>query len=157
MLAGYVGAASDAMQQQLLLPGITAEKKWALSLGLARQGNTDCIEFCINSIKKVPVGNDLIKFVIPDLLYIREKKATDYCVELLNMDEKLCTSADPDKQEKILCGYYIVELLAPVILNFPYKTDGTGSLVAENYESALIAVKAWFQANPNYTLNKDIY
>ena len=157
MLAGYVGAASDIIQQQLLQPDLSNEKRWALSLALARQGNEEYINYCVNAIKKMPVSNDLIYYVIPDLIYIRQKEAIDYCIEIINNNEKLCVSADPDKQEKIVCGYYILELIAPVISDFPFQTDGTGSLITNDYELALTKIRTWFKENPDYILKKEIF
>ncbi len=157
MLAGYVGISPESLEKQLLMPDITKEKKWALSLALAREGKTEQIEYCLNVIKKMPVNNDLMNYILPDLIYIRQKEAIDYCIILLNSDEKLCSPSDPDKQGKILCGYYMMEQLATVVIDFPYKIDGTGSLITEDYESALNTVRKWFQTNPTYKLNTEIF
>lgn len=157
LLAGYVGAAQEFIHKRIIKQDITNEDKWTLALALARMGYPEQINYCVSKIKEVPLTNDFIYYLIPDLLYIRQKEAFDYCIELLNNDSKACTSSDPDYQIKILCGYRILELIAPYIKEFPFKTDGTGSLNTNDYEEALQISRAWFNDHKNYMLDTDLY
>lgn len=157
MLAGYIGTGEETMRKKLLLPDINVETRWFYSLALARLGSSEHAAYCVSAVKKMPVNNDLVTFILPDLIYTRQSEAIIYCVEILNQDTKNCYSPNPDKPDNILCGYFIMELLAPVIIDFPYKTDATGSLNTVNYEKALKDIRQWFKENPDFTIRTDVF
>ena len=71
--------------------------------------------------------------------------------------KKLCQSPNPDLSEKIPCAYRIIELLAPVIENFPIKVDPAIGLESDNYPKTLQTVRNWFKNNNNYKIKKDKY
>jgi hypothetical protein len=50
-----------------------------------------------------------------------------------------------------------MELLAPVIVDFPVKTDATGQLATEDYDHALQVVRKWFINNTEYKMKEDSY
>ncbi|MFT3738454.1 MAG: hypothetical protein QM786_06825 [Breznakibacter sp.] len=158
MMAGYIGVGKSLFQQKLLQPDdIPADVRWAMQLALARMGNTASLDACLAVIKKAPLGNETVECLIPDIIYMRQKKGIDYCIEILNDPRTLCMSADPDKSVRIMCSYRIMEFLSPVVADFPYKTDASGSLVARSYEEALLNVREWFVSHPNYSLHSDKY
>lgn len=157
LLAGYVGCGKEYMNQKLAEESVSNEIKWAYSLALARQGDKERLNYCLDNVKKVSPGNNLATHLVPVLIYTHQKEALDYCAGLLNSDEKLCHSADPDNSEYILCGYYIMELLAPVIKDFPLETDETGMIITGNYEKALAEVRKWFKTNPDYKIINNKY
>ena len=43
------------------------------------------------------------------------------------------------------CGYRIMEYLAPVIKDFPLKTDASGDVITKDYEHALMQVREWLK------------
>ncbi len=152
MLAGIVETGQETLRKKFLMPDINNEIKWAIALALARQGSSEHTNYCVQLANKLPANNNLISYIIPDLIYTRQKQAIDYCVQIINKDSKDCYSPNPDKPEFILCAYFVMELLAPVIMDFPLKTDATGTLVTGDYEKALITARAWFANNPNYKI-----
>jgi hypothetical protein len=154
MLAGMVGAGQETMQKKFLMPEVKNETKWALSLALARQGSNKHTNYCVELVKNIPVNSDLVAYLIPDLIYTRQNQAIDYCIEIIYSDKKDCYSPNPDKPEFILCAYRIMELLAPVIIDFPLQTDATGSLITNDYEEALKITRDWFINNPTYQISR---
>ncbi len=152
MLAGNVGAGREAMQKKLLDKNISYETKWSYSLALARQGSAKHINYCMSQINEISVNNDLIAYIIPDLVYTRQREMIDFCINIVFKDSKDCYSPNPDKPEYILCAYRVLELIAPVIKNFPYKIDDTGTLDTDDYDKALSIARKWFTDNPNYTI-----
>jgi hypothetical protein len=51
-----------------------------------------------------------------------------------------------------------MELLAPVIVDFPVKTDITGQLETDDYPAALQTVRKWFvNNNMEYNMRNEIY
>ncbi len=154
LLAGYVSFGNEVLQRKLLLKDdYTQRQIWQMHLALARMGNTKSLNYCVDLAQKVKDGNDKVAYILPDLIYTRQKQAIDYCVEILNDDHKHCTSPDPDKDEKICCGYRVMELLAPVIVDFPYELDASGTLNTSDYPSALKESRDWFRTNPDYQIN----
>lgn len=154
VLAGIVGTGKETMQKEFLKPENNNETKWILSLALARQGSSKHINYCMERVKSIPVNSDLISYVIPDLIYTRQNQAINYCIEIINSNNNDCYSPNPDKPEFILCAYRIIELLAPVIKDFPFQTDATGSLVTNDYEEALIITRDWFTNHPNFQISQ---
>lgn len=158
LLAGYVGAGNEEMQRKLLLPEReTAENLWTLHLAQSRMGNVSSVSHCLDRAKRVPVCDAMVNGLVPDLIYTRQRELLDYCVSILGLEEPLCTSLNPDRPERILCGYRVLELLAPVIEAFPIRVDATGSLVTSDYVEALKQARAWFQTHPDYGIINEGY
>ena len=88
---------------------------------------------------------------------MRQKESFDYCISILNSKERLCHSLNPDNSESILCGYRILEMLAPVVVNIPLTVDASGSLSSDDYESQLESVRQWFLNNREYQLKTSVY
>jgi hypothetical protein len=157
LLAGFIGTGKEALYQQYLKAGLPVKEKWNIALALARMGKAEEIEYCVKKIKTLPVNSEMIGYALPDLIYIRQKQAIDYCVELLYSDEKLCRSPNPDFSEPIPCAYRIMEQLAPVIVGFPVQVDVTGTLDTGDYPKALQKVRAWFSENTGYEIKTTTY
>ncbi|NOQ25701.1 MAG: hypothetical protein GQ564_10110 [Bacteroidales bacterium] len=154
MLAGMVGAGQETMQKKFLMPEVKNETKWALALALARQGSNKHTKYCVELVKNISINSDLVAYLIPDLIYTRQNQAINYCIEIIHSNKKDCYSPNPDKPEFILCAYRIMELLAPVIIDFPLQTDATGSLATNDYEEALKITRNWFINNPTYQISR---
>jgi len=72
-------------------------------------------------------------------------------IEVLMSDLANCESADNDNPTAILCGYRVMEQLAPAIKNYPLTLDASGDVKTNDYKKSLALVRKWFQEN------KDIY
>ncbi|NPA67687.1 MAG: hypothetical protein GXO50_03665 [Chlorobi bacterium] len=132
--------------------------KWQIHLTLARLGETDETAYCTNLARSKGVNDRIIHFLLSDLVYTRQKQAFNYLIEILNSQEKNCRPANPHIEDAIVCGYRIMELLAPVIKDFPFETyPGTSQLKAKDYDKALQEVRQWFKNNPDYEIKKDTF
>ncbi len=120
-------------------------EQWVINLALARMGDENAIQFCLSTAKNMPVNDDFIYEIAPDLVYTRQKEIIDYLITLLMSEEKKCYSANPESPAKISCGYRIMEYLAPVIKDFPLQTDPAGEIVTDNYKRALESSRDWFK------------
>ena len=154
LLSGIAGAGKETMQKDFLNPDISNENKWILSLALARQGSLTHTNYCMEHVKSYPIKSEFISYIIPDLIYTRQRQAIDFCIDIIFSDKKNCYSPNPDKPEFILCAYRVMELLAPVIVDFPYQVDATGSLVTNDYEEALTVTRNWFTNNPTFQIRQ---
>jgi len=140
------------------LSDVTLKKsdKWAIHLALARMGEQESIEFLKERASSLQLNSNVVDHIYDGLIYTRQKVLFDLIVEKIFSDEKLCESSNPDSEMSILCGYKILELIAPYIDGFPIKTLPSGDLDVESYENALITARCWFLNNQmNYEIIKN--
>ncbi len=157
LLAGFVSTGQDILQQKLLQPDLPGKAQWKTHLALARMGEKTSIDWCLDQVKNIELNNNTVEYLVPDLVYTRQPRMINLCINYLNSDEKKCYSADPDNDQNMLCGYRIMELLAPVIKDFPYETDATGSILTDDYTKALSIVRTWFEKHPDYTTKNEYF
>jgi len=138
-------------------PGNRAPIRWAALLSLARLGDTDAISDIMARVKKLPVTDDLVYKVFPDLAFTRNKQLIGYMVEVLMSDSKDCLGADAEREMNIPCGYRIMEQLAVIIEGFPLVLDDFGDVKTNDYPAALLQVREWFVNNTDYTIRNDRY
>ena len=136
---------------------LARKDRWAAMLALARMGDQQAFDDVLNRIKRMPVGDAVVYEVFPDLIYTRRPEAISYLVEALNNDAKNCESANSDNPERIPCAYRIMEMLAPVIENYPLKQNASGDIDTNDYPAALQKVRDWFKTNKEYKILRDTY
>ena len=140
------------LSRQMIDKESDVETRWAMHLAMARLGEQRDIDFVVRRAASIPYEyvEDLMRLIIPELIYTRQKQAIDVCVKILQDDGCKCASGNPNVDAKILCGYRIMELLAHVVKGFPYAVSATGMIETDDYEGALRVVRKWFADNPNY-------
>jgi hypothetical protein len=131
--------------------------RWAAMLALARMNDQQAIDDVLNRVKRMPVGDAVVYEVFPDLVYTRRPEAVSYLVEALNNDAKNCESANSDDTERIPCAYRVMEMLAPIIENYPLKQNASGDIETYDYPMALQTVREWFKINKAYKILRDTY
>jgi|GEM_PF-503901 len=131
---------------------LTKKDRWSAKLALARMGDEKYVNYCVQKIQSMPINDDIVYELLPDLIYTRQPSAFSYLIKILNNDAKLCMSSNPDKEAAILCGYRVMEYLAPVIKDFPLQTDASGDIQHDDYDDALAIVRKWFEDNPEYEI-----
>jgi hypothetical protein len=157
-LCGFLGLADQItiIQSQIQSNSIKSKSdKWAAYLALCRMGNTQAMSYVMTRVKKHGINDDVVYEVFPDLIYTRQPEAISYIVEVLHSDAKNCESPNPEINEAIPCAYRVMEYLAPVIEDFPLKTDASGDLVVQDYKEALTQVRSWFGRHPDYEIRVD--
>jgi hypothetical protein len=132
-------------------------ERWPIRTALARLGNDKQISFCVSYAENKVIDDKAVYGLLQDILYIKQPKAIDYLIKILNNDDKNCRPADPDNSTPITCAYRIMEMLAPVIENFPLKTDLTGEIICKDYPEALEVARKWFSENKSYVINRNKY
>jgi len=141
--------------RSLTQPGNPQGIRWAAIVSLARMNDTDAVAEMMRRVKKLPVNDDIIYKLFPDLAYSRSDEAIRYMIEAMRSDEKKCFTADAERQQPIPCGYRIMEQLAPVIEGYPVQLDESGDIKTKDYVAALKSVRAWFDQHPAYTIRHD--
>jgi len=136
----------------------TATEKWAIYTALARMGEESAIEYCLEIARKLPVNDDFVYEIAPDLIYTRQKPLINYLIELLHSNEKNCSTPNPEQETEIRCGYRIMEQLTPIVNNFPLKVDAAGEIETDDYRKALRKSRKWFKQNKdNYQIIRNTY
>ncbi len=153
MLAGYIGLSDHKNKISSVISSEQAFKiKWAARLALARMGDQDAISYLVNKLQTAPVNDDFVYDYVPDLIYTRRLEIYQFLETIIMSEEKNCFSANPDSNAKILCGYRVMEYIAPTIQNFPLPIDEFGELEVDDYEVALRELRTWFAQNDSYVI-----
>ncbi|WP_439182733.1 hypothetical protein [Carboxylicivirga taeanensis] len=158
LLAGYLGFGKEQLQRRLLAQDrFSPIQQYWMHLALARMGEVSSVDYCLKQASEIKNVHSKVMYIVPQLIYTRQRAAVNHCIEMLYIDEKLCYSSDPDNNNMVCCGYRIMELLAPVIVNYPYEVDFSGMLIAKDYEEALIEIREWLLINQDYQLTTTTY
>jgi len=152
LLAGFLNIGHETIYRLSINPDTPQRLKWDLQLALARMGEPKALEIIMATVNQMDINDQVIIYLIPGLIYTRQKEAIDYCIEIIFDNEKNCSSPNAESSSKIICGYRVMELVAPVIENFPFNTDASGTLVTNDYVTALKQVRDWLKANPDYNI-----
>ncbi len=127
----------------------SASVKWSIKLAIGRMGDIEQVKECLNTVKQTGLNDQVITYLIPDLLYMNNRLCFDYILQQILVDEKKCTTTDPDNEQKISCAYRLMELIAPYIKDFPVELYETGDIISDDYEKTLLDVRNWILSN-NY-------
>lgn len=131
--------------------------RWAARLALARMGDEEAISDITARLERAVINDDFVYEVTPDLVYTRQKAIFRFLEDVIHSDAANCGSADPDSNRNTLCGYRVMELIAPAIQDFPIAVDETGDLLTNDYTEALTTVRTWLRQNREYVLRNDQY
>ena len=133
-------------------PGNQPSKRWAAIISLARMGESSAVGEMMKRVSKLPMNDNLVYNIFPDLVFTHRPEAIAFLVEELGSNERNCLSADIEREVRIPCGYRIMEQLAPVIGGFPFDLDESGDLKTSNYPAALATVRQWFSDHNTYVI-----
>lgn len=128
------------------------KERWSAMLALARMNDERATADVINRVKRMPVTDAVVYEIFPDLLYTRRPEAIAIVVEALKSDAKNCNSANAESNDRIPCAYRVMEMLAPVIKDYPLKQDASGDIDTTDYVAALQQVREWFVKNESYAI-----
>jgi hypothetical protein len=131
--------------------------RWSALLALSRLGDAYAIEDVMRRARKLPVKDEVVYQIFPDLVYTRNKVAIDYLVEVLNSDTNKCASANAESTASIPCAYRVMEMLAPAIDGYPVKLHASGDIVSTDYAASLQEVRRFFAENKDYKINNERY
>jgi hypothetical protein len=133
------------------------KERWTSMLALARMGDGQAAGDIMNRVKRMPLTDAVVYEIFPDLVYTRNKEVIAYLIEALNSDSKNCESANADSNEKIPCAYRVMEMLAPVIENYPLKLSESGDIETTDYPGALQKIRNWLKEQKELKILKDRY
>jgi hypothetical protein len=161
-LAGYLGMNELAPKIKSYIeeqqPPLPSKDRWAGYLALARMGDQHALDIILNRVRTFGTNDDVAYEIFPDLVYTRSYRAIHYLEEVMFSNEENCSSPYADAQSKTNCAYRIIELLAPVIKDYPVALDASGDLATTDYPQALEKIRNWFkQKNGTYEIIRDTF
>lgn len=133
-------------------PGNPVPIRWNALLSMARLGDAAATAAVLRRAKSLPLNDDVVYQLFPDLIYTRSPEIIAFVVDALHNNEPNCFAADGEREVHIDCGYRIMEQLAPVIADFPVERDDSGDLKTDDYPGTLERIRLWFLANRGYTI-----
>lgn len=151
---GYLNIAdkTEALKN-LLNTNVNQSQKWKNNLALTSLGNKASTDYIIEKLKKVPIDDNWVLSLAPDLAFTRSKPIYNILFDAILSRETNCTSPNSDDNSKIPCAYPILINIAPFIMNFPIQIDETGDIVG-NFQKALKTSQEWILKNRNnYSFN----
>jgi hypothetical protein len=119
-------------------------------------GDKQNIQFITERLTQASVNDDFVYEVVPDLIYTRQPEIFEYLEQIILSNAQNCSSANPDAETNILCGYRVMEYLAPVIEDFPLPTDEYGELMVDDYPEALEELRNWL-VDQDYAIDTDTF
>ncbi|TAJ12607.1 hypothetical protein DMA11_11975 [Marinilabiliaceae bacterium JC017] len=140
-LITFLESARDSEEQY------TNRDKWNVQLVLGRMGDGASVDYCLDQVKQVGMNDQVVFHLVPDLLYLQNRQVIDFILDEILKEEEHCTSANPDNEIAINCGYRLLELVAPCMADFPVALVASGDLDVEDYSGALARVRAWIKEN----------
>ncbi|MBK6264777.1 hypothetical protein JKA74_06995 [Marivirga sp. S37H4] len=123
-------------------------QKWQAHIALSRMGEKPALDYIVKKAKALPVNEEVVYEIYPTLAFTKKKAAVNVLVEQVFNDEKNCPSPDPNTNKNISCAYRILEIIAPIIKDFPLPYDSaSGDLMVDDYEKALKTARKWLKSN----------
>lgn len=148
-LKAYVEAQDPAPRNQ---------DRWAGYIALARLGDQQAVDMILNRVRTFGVNDDAVYELFPDLVYTRSYRAIHYLEEVLFSDERNCGAPSAESRQKMTCAYRVMELLAPVIKDYPASVSAGGGVASKNYQQTLQTVRTWFkQQDGKYEILRDAF
>ena len=158
MVAGWLGLIEEIEAYENSKERHPQKIYQRLQIAKLRAGNLAKLDNFLKNVKKVPINDDFNYTIAPLVVYTRQKKAIDYVLEVIMMRNSACSPADAESYGRIDCAYRLVEMIAPVIDEFPYELTKSGDIKTSNYESMLEEVRTWIDSNKNsYSINNKGY
>lgn len=144
LLAGF--AIDDPMLILQVLEGQkSASIQQAGKLALVRMGDEIKTKAFLKAIKRIPIQDQFVYDIAPLAIYTRNRKVIQYLVDIIVENLGNCYPADAEIGGQISCGYRLVELLGPILQDFPQE-------IKEEFSNAdakeqLSAARRWLRAN----------
>ena len=159
MLAGFLQMRDELISFKNQAGDLPNSLNQSYNLALVRCGDDQKLNEMMSNVASLAVNDNFVYQVAPLLIYVRQNKAIDYLMKIVLSNEKDCSPASAEASGQIICAYRIIEMLAPVINNFPVSVnDTTGDMEVDDYPKALGVVRDWIGENTGkYTLNPNIY
>jgi len=112
---------------------------------LARMGDRRALNFLISNVEQAGMNDNVVAVLFPDLIYTQQRRAFDVIIDALFDDVPRCRSSNPNLNVAILCGFRIMEMLAPLIKDFPLEVHASGDIKTDCYREALEITRQWFR------------
>jgi hypothetical protein len=125
---------------------------WNVQLALAKQRDSDALNFLYKKLKNVPINDAFIYGTMQDILYTKHKRLYTIIIDAFLEENIQCRPTNPNISTQIDCAYNMLRFLAPVIKGIPIELRRSGSIKTRDHKKTLQKVRDWFKANPLYQI-----
>ena len=158
LIAGWLGLSADIEAYERTKENHPPRIFQRIQLAKLRAGNTSKLTGFLKNVKEVPIDDEFNYTIAPLVAYTRQKPAVDYLLEVISMRISGCSPGDAESSGNIDCAYRLVEMVAPIINEFPYELNKSGDIKTDDYPSMLEDVRNWITVNKaSYTINNRKY
>ncbi|MDR1739128.1 MAG: hypothetical protein LBR45_00015 [Bacteroidales bacterium] len=139
LLAGYlkIQELKDTLIKVKYSDELSFSLRFQTMLALSRMDDKNTTEELFLMLASKETNDQTVYALYNDIVYTRQKILFDFLIERMQDKSKNCFSANPDNPQKIECAYRIVELLAPVIRDFPQRGN------MSSYKKYLEKARKW--------------
>lgn len=144
LIAGYLGEQQALYEVPKELRTSTKDKN-AYDLALIRTGDPSRVARLKQLLATVEVTDAFVYETAPKLIYTRRREVIDFLFDEIMKDQRNCDSADTHTRGRINCAYRLLEMVAPVVHDFPLKVGVSGDLEMTDYPTALEIARGWIR------------
>ena len=100
-------------------------------------------------LARLQVDDDFVYHSAPALLYTKRREVIDFFMSEILEDKRNCNVAEAHSDGRINCAYRLLEMITPLIHDFPLKLRAGGDLATDDYPSALETAREWIRNHRN--------
>lgn len=100
-------------------------------------------------LDQLEVDDKFVYGLGPALLYTKRREVVDFFFGEILVDQRNCTVADAHTAGSINCAYRLLEMIAPLLQNFPLQLRTSGDLATDDYPAALEIAREWIRNHRN--------
>lgn len=148
LLAGWLGRV-DALSAVPRAYRRSLSDKNDYDLAMLRAGVPSFVAQLPGLLARLTVDDKFVYGLGPALLYTRRREVIDFFLTKILEDQRNCQVAEAHTEGRINCAYRLLEMLAPIIQDFPLKLHPSGDLATDDYPGALEIAREWIRNHRN--------
>ncbi len=148
LLAGWLGR-TDALYAVPQAYRHSLSNKNDYDMAMLRAGVPSYVDRLQSLIPALTVDDNFVYRLGPALLYTKRREAIDFFLAEILEDKRNCKVAEAHSEGRINCAYRLLEMIAPIIQDFPLKLRTSGDLATDDYPSALEIAREWIRNHSN--------
>jgi hypothetical protein len=148
LLAGWLGR-TDALYAVPQTYRHSLSNKNDYDMAMLRAGVPSYLARLQSLIPTLTVDDNFVYRLGPALLYTKRREVIDFFLAEILEDKRNCKVAEAHSEGRINCAYRLLEMIAPIIQDFPLKLRASGDLATDDYPSALEIAREWIRNHRN--------
>lgn len=148
LLAGWLGR-TDALYAVPQAYRHSLSNKNDYDMAMLRAGVPSYVARLQGLLPQLKVDDDFVYHLGPALLYTKRREVIDFFLSEILEDKRNCKVAEAHSEGRINCAYRLLEMITPLIHDFPLKLQASGDLATDDYPGALETAREWIRNHRN--------